>query len=55
MRTNSFTMHYGVWVQGQLTTTGDAVIVSLNDDNSKRALPMAVRDTLTNRDGAVQA
>ena len=52
MRTNSFTMQYGVWVDGQLTTTGDAVIVSLNDDNSKRALSDAVRNTLVDRDGA---
>lgn len=52
MRTSSFTMHYGVWVNGQLTTTGDAVIVSLNDDNSKRPLSDKMRQTLITRDSA---
>jgi acyl-CoA thioester hydrolase len=52
MRTSSFTMHYGVWVDGQLTTTGDAVIVSLNEDNSKRPLSDKIRQTLITRDGA---
>lgn len=55
LRTNSFTMHYGVWVNGQLTTTGDAVIVSLNDDNSKRPLSDAIRTRLITRDGAKPA
>lgn len=55
MRTSSFTMQYGVWVRGELTTTGDAVIVQLNDDNSKRPLDDSLRATLRDRDGAVQA
>lgn len=55
MRESSFTMHYGVWVRGQLTTTGDAVIVSLNDDNSKRPLSSKMKTALATRDNAVQA
>ncbi len=55
MRSNSFTMHYGVWVAGQLTTTGHAVIVNLNDDNSKRPLTTSLKQTFATRDGAVQA
>lgn len=55
MRTSSFTMQYGVWVRGELTTTGDAVIVQLNDDNSKRPLDDSLRATLRDRDGAVPA
>lgn len=55
MRTSSFTMQYGVFVGGVLTTTGHAVIVSLNDDNSKRPLPDALRSTFATRDGTVQA
>lgn len=54
VRNSSFTMHYGVFVRGVLTTTGHAVIVSLNDDNSKRPLPDALRETFRNRDGATQ-
>jgi acyl-CoA thioester hydrolase len=55
MRNTSFTMQYATFVDGQITTTGDAVIVLLNADNSKRALPDALRQTLITRDGAVQA
>ncbi|SEW13546.1 acyl-CoA thioester hydrolase [Cognatiyoonia koreensis] len=55
MRASSFTMNYGVWVNGQLTTTGDAVIVSLNNDNSKRPLTDDLKNSLRDRDGAVQA
>lgn len=54
VRTSSFTMHYGVFVRGLLTTTGHAVIVNLNDDNSKRPLPDTLRETFLTRDGAVQ-
>lgn len=54
MRSSSFTMHYGVWVAGRLTTTGHAVIVTLNDDNSKRPLSDALKQTFATRDGAVQ-
>ena len=55
MRNTSFTMQYATFVDGQITTTGDAVIVLLNADNSKRVLPYALRQTLITRDGAVQA
>jgi len=55
MRSSSFTMHYGLFVRGQLTTTGHAVIVSLNDDNSKRPISDAVKQRFADRDGAVQA
>lgn len=55
VRNSSFTMHYGVYVSGQLTTTGHAVIVMLNPDNTKRALPDALRQRFIDRDGAVQA
>ncbi len=55
MRSNSFTMHYGVFVRGVLTTTGHAVIVTLNDDNSKRPLADKLRQTFADRDGTVQA
>jgi acyl-CoA thioester hydrolase len=48
-------MHYGVFVNGQLTTTGQAVIVSLNQDNSKRPLADTLRATFAARDGALQA
>lgn len=55
MRSSSFTMHYGVFVWGVLTTTGHAVIVCLNDDNTKQVLPDATRQTFVKRDGTVQA
>jgi acyl-CoA thioester hydrolase len=55
MRNTSFTMQYATFVDGQITTTGDAVIVLLNADNSKRVLPDALRQTFITRDGAVQA
>ena len=55
MRSSSFTMHYGVYVRGALTTTGHAVVVSLNQDNSKRPLSDDLRARLAERDGAVQA
>lgn len=54
MRTSSFTMHYGVYVRGVLTTTGTAVIVNLNQDNTKRPLADSLRSTLALRDGTVQ-
>ncbi len=54
MRQSSFTMQYGVFVGGKLTTAGDAVIVMLNADNSKRSLPDALRQRFIDRDGAVQ-
>ena len=54
-RTSSFTMQYGVWVRGSLTTSGHAVIVMLESDNTKRALPDSLRETFIARDGAVPA
>jgi acyl-CoA thioester hydrolase len=54
VRTNSFTMHYGVYVGGTLTTSGSAVIVSLNQDNSKRPLSETLRQTFVTRDQATQ-
>ena len=55
MRNSSFTMHYGVWVAGKLTTTGHAIIVMLNADNVKQPLSDKLRATFIARDGAVQA
>lgn len=55
MRSSSFTMQYGVYVSGQLTTSGHAVIVNLNQDNTKRPLSETLRDTFRKRDGTVQA
>lgn len=55
MRSSSFTMHYGVFVGGDLTTSGHAVIVSLNADNTKRPLTDALRQRFIARDGAIQA
>lgn len=54
MRSTSFTMHYGVYVGGILTTTGTAVIVNLNQDNTKRPLADCLRETFVTRDGTVQ-
>lgn len=54
MRSSSFTMHYGVWVEGRLTTASHAVLVMLNPDNTKRKLPDALRQMFTERDGAMQ-
>ena len=51
--TSSFTMEYAVWVQGRLTTTSHAVMVMLNNDNSKRALPDQIRQMFIEQDGAV--
>lgn len=55
MRSSSFTMHYAVYVRGAVTTTGHAVIVSLNDDNTKRPLSDDLRARFAERDQAVQA
>ena len=54
MGTTSFTMDYGVWVDGTLTTTGDAVLVSINDQGQKCALPDITRQVFSTFDGAVQ-
>ena len=55
LRNTSFTMNYGVFVRGQLTTTGHAVIVCLTEDNKKIPIPDAWRQVMISRDGAVQA
>jgi len=55
MRNSSFTMHFGVYVKGVLTTTSHAVVVLLNADNSKRALSDRLRTTFATRDAAIQA
>lgn len=49
----SFTMEYAVWVDGKLCTTSHAVIVMLNDDNSKRPLPDHIRQMFIDRDGSI--
>nr|WP_268821749.1 thioesterase family protein [Octadecabacter dasysiphoniae] len=54
MRNTSFSMEYATFVNGQITTTGTAVVVLLNQDNTKRPLPDAMRNLFINRDGAVQ-
>ncbi|MCK0119807.1 acyl-CoA thioesterase [Loktanella sp. F6476L] len=54
MRNTSFTMQYATLVNGQITTTGHAVVVLLNADNTKRALPDALRATFAARDGVLQ-
>ncbi|MEL6957541.1 MAG: thioesterase family protein [Pseudomonadota bacterium] len=54
MRTSSFKMEYGVFVEGRLTTTGTAVIVTLTDDHIKQPLPDVLRDTFASRDGTTQ-
>ena len=55
MRNTSFSMQYATFVNGHVTTTGTAVVVLLNQDNTKRPLPDAMRDLFITRDGAVQA
>ncbi len=55
MRRTSFTQHYGLFADGRLTTTGTAVVVFLNGDGSKMALPDDLRARLVGRDGTVQA
>ncbi|MCF6443367.1 thioesterase family protein [Nereida sp. MMG025] len=50
--TTSFVMHYAVF-SGDLRTTGQAVIVQLNQDGTKRPLSDQVKQTLITRDGAV--
>ena len=55
MRNTSFAMEYATFVDGKITTTGTAVVVVLNADNSKRPLTNALRQIFIERDGAVQA
>lgn len=54
MRNSSFSMDYATFVDGTLTTTGTAVVVVLNADNSKRPLTDALRRHFIATDGAVQ-
>lgn len=54
MRNTSFTMEYATFINGHMTTSGDAVIVVLNQDNSKRPLTDALRADFIARDGTVQ-
>lgn len=54
MRNTSFSMEYATFVDGKITTTGTAVVVVLNADNTKRPLTDALRNTFKTRDGAVQ-
>ena len=53
--TTSFTMEYAVWVDGQLCTKSHAVIVMLDDDNRKRAIPDHIRQLFIDRDGALES
>lgn len=55
MRNTSFSMDYATFVDGMITTTGTAVCVILNADNTKRPLTDALRQTFITRDAAVQA
>ncbi len=54
MGNTSFTMDYGVWVDGQLTTTGDAVLVTIDENGKKCALPDHVKKVFSSLDGATQ-
>ncbi|WP_147124923.1 acyl-CoA thioesterase [Shimia ponticola] len=54
MRRTSWAMEYGVWVNGRQTTGGNAVLVLLNQDGKKIALPEAWRKSFVLRDGAEQ-
>jgi len=53
MRRTSFTQHYGVWVDGQLRTTGHAVIVTVNE-TGKVPISDDLRAVLAKLDGPVQ-
>ena len=54
LRNSSFIMQYAVYVRGQQTTTGHAVIVCLTPDNQKMPLSDPWRQKLITRDGATQ-
>lgn len=54
MRNTSFAMEYATFVDGQITTTGTAICVVLNQDNTKRALTDGLRHVFKDRDGAEQ-
>ncbi len=55
MRNTSFSMEYATFVDGKVTTTGSAVVVILNQDNTKRPLTDALRQCFIDRDGTLQA
>lgn len=55
MGNTSFTMEYGVWVDGKLTTTGDAVLVTIDGHGQKCALPDTARQVFSTFDGATQS
>ncbi|MEL6570437.1 MAG: thioesterase family protein [Pseudomonadota bacterium] len=55
LRRTSFTMHYAVHVDGNITTSGHAVIVFLTSDNHKLPIPDDWRSKLIEVDGATQA
>ncbi|MEM6728946.1 MAG: thioesterase family protein [Pseudomonadota bacterium] len=51
-RRTSWAMEYGVWVNGEMTTRGGAVLVNLGQDGVKAALPEAWKSAFFERDGA---
>ncbi len=54
-RANSFRMEYGVFRAGQLTASGEAVMVSLTPDGSaKHPLPKTAKTLFIERDGATR-
>jgi len=53
LRRTSFTQRYGVWVAGQLRTTGHAVVVTV-DENGKVPMNDDLRKVLMGLDGATQ-
>ena len=54
-RRTSWAMEYAVWVDGVMTTKGSAVLVNLDQNGAKSALPPAWTAKFVERDGAVQA
>ncbi|MEM1302073.1 MAG: thioesterase family protein [Pseudomonadota bacterium] len=54
IRRTSWAMEYAVWVGGRQTTGGTAVLVLLNANGEKIALPDAWRNAFTSRDSAEQ-
>ncbi len=52
LRTTSFQMEYAVWAAGSLRTTSNAIIVMLNEDGKKCAIPDDLRARFKERDGA---
>ena len=54
MRRTSFLQNYGLYSDGQLKTTGTAVVVFLGADGTKMPLPDDLRQRLTDRDGTTQ-